>query len=158
MTTPIRHASEDDLEAVARIYNEGIEERRATFDTEPVSAADLRPWLSARVPLLVADDLGFARVSPYSDREAYAGVGEAMVYVARSARGAGLGPALVEALCAEARERGLHKLIGKIFPENEASVRLFKRHGFREVGLHIRHGMLEGEWRDVLLVERSLGD
>ena len=158
MTIPIRHATEDDLEAVARIYNEGIEERRATFDTEPVSAADLRPWLSERVPLLVADERGFARAGSYSDREAYAGIAEATVYVARSARGAGLGPVLVEALCAEARERGLHKLIGKIFPENEPSVRLFKSHGFREVGVHIRHGRLEGEWRDVLLVERSLGD
>ena len=154
--TAIRPAGEDDLDVVARIYNEGIEDRGATFETELQDPADLRPWLSARVPLLVAGDRGFARVSPYSDREAYAGIGEAMVYVARAARGSGLGPALLDALCAEAQARGLHKLIGKIFPENEASVRLFRAHGFREVGTHIRHGRLEGEWRDVLLVERSL--
>ena len=152
----IRPAGEADLEAVARIYNEGIEDRVATFETELQSAADLTRWLTARVPMLVAGDRGFARVSPYSDREAYAGIGEAMIYVARSARGTGLGRALLEALCDEAAARGLHKLIAKVFPENEASVRLMERCGFRRVGVHLRHGRLEGVWRDVLLLERSL--
>jgi L-amino acid N-acyltransferase YncA len=153
----VRPATEGDLEAVARIYNEGIEDRVATFDTEPVAGEQLAPWLSAKVPMLVADDRGFARAGPYSDREAYAGIGEAMVYVARSARGSGVGRALVEALCGEAEARGLHKLIAKVFPENEPSVRLMERCGFRRVGVHLRHGRLEGEWRDVLLLERSLG-
>ena len=152
----IRPASEGDLEAVARIYNEGIEDRVATFETEPQAAAELAPWLSGRVPMLVAGDLGFARAGGYSDRPAYAGIGEAMIYVARSARRTGVGAELLEALCAEAAERGLHKLIAKVFPENEPSVRLMERCGFRRVGVHLRHGRLEGEWRDVLLLERSL--
>ena len=152
----IRPASEGDLEAVARIYNEGIEDRVATFETEPQAAADLRPWLSGRVPMLVAGDRGFARAGAYSDRDAYAGIGEAMIYVAREERGTGVGAELLEALCAEAAERGLHKLIAKVFPENEPSVRLMERCGFRRVGVHLRHGRLEGEWRDVLLLERLL--
>lgn len=154
--TSIRPATEADLEVVARIYNEGIEDRVATFETEPQTPAGLAPWLSARVPMLVAGDRGFARAGAYSDRAAYAGVGEAMIYVARSARGSGLGQALLQALCAEAGARGLHKLIAKVFPENEPSVRLMERCGFRRVGLHLRHGRLDGEWRDVLLLERSL--
>ena len=154
--TQIRPASESDLEAVARIYKEGIEDRVATFETDPPTTADLAPWLSAPVPMLVAGDCGFARAGPYSDRAFYAGIGEAMVYVSRSARGSGLGRALLEALCAQAEEHGFHKLIAKVFPENEASVRLMERCGFRRVGVHLRHGRLEGDWRDVLLLERSL--
>ena len=152
----IRPAARADLETVARIYAEGIEDRVATFETEPPDAVDLAPWLEARVRMLVAPGRGFARAGPYSDRAAYAGIGEAMVYVARPARGAGVGHALLEALCAEAQARGLHKLIAKVFPENEPSVRLMERCGFRRVGTHLRHGRLDGEWRDVLLLERSL--
>ena len=153
----IRPATEADLESVARIYAEGIEDRVATFDTEPPAPDDLRPWLEGRIPMLVAGGRGFVRASPYSDREAYAGIAELMVYVARSVRGSGVGRALVEALCDEATAGGLHKLIAKVFPENEASVRLMERCGFRRVGVHLRHGRLDGRWRDVLLLERSLG-
>ena len=152
-----RPARAEDAPAIAEIYNQGIEDRIATFETEPPAAADLAPWLEARVRMLVVPDGGFARAGPYSDREAYAEIGEAMVYVARSARGTGVGRALLEALCAEAQAQGLHKLIAKVFPENEPSVRLMGRCGFRRVGVHLRHGRLDGEWRDVLLLERSLG-
>jgi L-amino acid N-acyltransferase YncA len=112
--------------------------------------------------LLVAERrgevLGFASVSPYSGQAFYAGVGNASVYVARSARGAGVGGVLVEALAEAAPPRGLHKLIGRIFASNEPSMALFRSHGFREVGVHHRHSRLDGEWRDVLMVERLLGE
>ena len=100
--------------------------------------------------------VGFAATSPYSDREAYAGIAECSVYVDPELRGRGLGTELLGALATEAERLGLHKLIGKLFASNEASMRLVARGGFRVVGTHERHGRLEGEWRDVILVERVL--
>jgi hypothetical protein len=80
------------------------------------------------------------------------------VYVTEQSRGGGIGTALASALAAEAERAGLYKLLGKLFPENEASRRLVARFGFREVGLHLRHGRLDGVWHDVLLVELLLGE
>jgi L-amino acid N-acyltransferase YncA len=158
----IRPAVALDAETVAAIYNEGIEERSSTFETEPRAASDVHAWLAAgeRLPLLVADEggrvLGWARILAYSDRAAYAGVGEVSVYVDGAARGQGLGRALLDALEETARELGYWKLVGKLFTDNAASAGLVKSRGWREVGLHLRHGRLDGEWRDVLLVERVL--
>jgi L-amino acid N-acyltransferase YncA len=160
----VRPAGPADAEAVARIYNEGIEERSSTFETAPRAAADVLGWLAAgeRLPLLVAEEggrvLGWARILAYSERAAYAGVGEVSVYVDRSARGRGIGRRLLEELEARAGELDYWKLTGKRFPANAASVALVRRCGWREVGLHVRHGRLDGEWRDVLVVERLLGD
>jgi L-amino acid N-acyltransferase YncA len=159
----IRAAAPPDAEAIAAIYNEGIEERAATFETRRRSAADMAARFgSTRHPFLVADRdgqvVGFAAVAPYSEREAYSGVGEFMVYVARPARGRGVGAGLLEGLVAEAERRGFHKLVSKAFPENSASRALLRRCGFREVGTHLRHARLDGRWRDVVVVERLLGD
>ncbi len=99
---------------------------------------------------------GWARIAEYSPRPAYAGVGEVSIYVDRDARGQGVGSALLAELSRQAAELGYWKLTGKLFPENEASVRLVRRNGWREVGLHLRHGNLEGQWRDVLVMERLL--
>jgi L-amino acid N-acyltransferase YncA len=101
--------------------------------------------------------LGFARVIEYSPRPCYAGVGELSIYIERSARGSGLGGTLLEALTEEAERRGYWKLVGLVFPENQASVALLKGAGWVEVGLYKRHGRLDGQWRDVLLLERLLG-
>ena len=95
-------------------------------------------------------------MSEYSSRDVYAGVAECSVYVDPGARGRGLGTALLNGLAEEAARRGFHKLIGKLFDTNEPSLRLMERAGFRVVGTHHRHGQLDGEWRDVILVERSL--
>jgi L-amino acid N-acyltransferase YncA len=102
------------------------------------------------------DVLGWARIAQYSTRLAYAGVGEVSVYVDRRARGRGTGSGLLGELTRAAEDLGYWKLTGKLFPENEASLRLVRRNGWREVGLHLRHGRLEGRWRDVLVVERLL--
>jgi L-amino acid N-acyltransferase YncA len=158
----LRGAMPEDAEAVAAIYNEGIEERQATFETRLRSAAELRERIgSERLPFLVAERAGrvegWASLAPYSQRQVYAGVAEVSVYVARAARGHGMGTRLLEALVAEAGGRGFHKLLGKLFETNSASVALVQRCGFRRVGIHRRHGRLEGEWRDVVLVERLLG-
>jgi L-amino acid N-acyltransferase YncA len=95
-------------------------------------------------------------IASYSARSCYAGIGECSVYVAASARGRGVGTALTEALAAAAEQRGFRKMIGKLFIDNLASVRLVERCGFKTVGVHLRHGQLEGAWRDVLVVERLL--
>jgi phosphinothricin acetyltransferase len=160
-TEGIRAASVGDVDAIAAIYNEGIEERVATFETRPRTSADVAAWLADELPFVVATDgdavVGFAKVSPYSDRCVYAGVGEHGVYVARSARGRGLGRALLEALCAESARAGLYKLTSRIFADNGASRAVHLAAGFDEVGVQRRHGRLDGEWKDCVLVERLLG-
>jgi L-amino acid N-acyltransferase YncA len=158
----IRVARTEDAAAVADIYNAGIRERTSTFETREREPAEIADAIAAgRHPFLVAelgDRLaGFAVTSQYSDRDCYAGVAECSVYVDAEARGKGVGSALVEGLAQEAARRGFHKLIGKLFDTNEPSLRLMERTGFRVVGTHHRHGQLDGEWRDVILVERSLG-
>ena len=101
--------------------------------------------------------IGFAKADPYEDRSHYYdGIGEATVYVERDARGGGAGRALLDALIEAGRGRGLHKLTAKVFASNEASIALFHACGFRTVGTHLRHGRLEEEWLDVVLLERSL--
>ena len=102
--------------------------------------------------------VGWASVGPYDDsHEYYSGVGEATLYVDRVARREGIGTALLEALADEAERHAYYKLIGKIFTSNEPSIALVKSCGWREVGVHRRHGRLDGEWRDVVVVERLLG-
>jgi L-amino acid N-acyltransferase YncA len=165
MDTPatVRRAKPHDCEAIARIYNEGIAERRSTFATEVRSAADIEEWLGSREhPVLVAERggvvVGWARISSYSPRACYAGVGEGSIYVRAPERGRGIGSALAVALSDEAERAGFHKVVGKLFANNEPSRRLVARNGFREVGIHLRHGQIDGEWRDVLVVELLLGE
>jgi L-amino acid N-acyltransferase YncA len=158
----IRPAGDPDTQAIADIYNEGIATRLATFETEPRSAADVQAWLVAgeRLPVLVAEEgdavLGWARILAYSARPVYAGVGEVSVYVAEHARGRGLGRALLEELQRNAAELGYWKLVGKLFTANAASAGMVRSCGWREVGMHHKHSRLDGEWHDVLLVERVL--
>ena len=157
----IRAARADDAAAIADIYNVGIRERTSTLETREREPAEIAARLgSDRHPFLVAEldgrVAGWAAASEYSGRDVYAGVAECSVYVDPVLRGRGVGAALLEALANECARRGLHKLIGKLFATNEPSIRLMERGGFRVVGTHVRHGLLDGEWRDVILVERSL--
>jgi L-amino acid N-acyltransferase YncA len=156
---PVRAAEPADCEAIASIYNEAIAEGRSTFETEPRSTADIESWLgsSLLVGTIGGVVAGWARLTPYSPRPCYAGIAEGSVYVRASQRGRGLGGALTSALTEEAERARLHKIVGKLFADNEASRRLVARHGFREVGVHLRHGQIDGDWRDVVLVERLVG-
>lgn len=160
----IRLAGADDAGAIARIYNEGIEDGLATFETEPRCAADIEGWIQGGFPLLVVENgpgevVAWASAPPYRPRRpAYAGVADFSVYVARQARGQGAGRAAVEALVAECESRGYWKLLSRIFPENEASLALCRALGFREVGVYRRHAKLRGEWRDTVIVELLIGD
>jgi L-amino acid N-acyltransferase YncA len=153
-----------DAPAIAAIYNQGIEDRTATFETEPRTAEVVERVLRARTdryPAVVVEDgsrfLGFAWTSEYRPRSAYAGVAEFAIYVARAARGQGVGRLALSALVAEAEERGFTKLVSRIFPDNMASRRLCAALGFREVGVYRRHGQLDGRWMDCVIVERLLG-
>jgi phosphinothricin acetyltransferase len=166
-TSPIRTrlATPADAPAIAAIYNEGIADRVATFETEPRTAAQLEAQLrdkGDRFPTVVAEREGrivaWASAGPYRSRPAYAGVAEHSVYVARTARGAGAGRAALEALCRAYAERGFWKLVSRIFPENVASLALHVRCEFRVVGVYRRHGKLEGAWRDCVIVERLLDE
>jgi L-amino acid N-acyltransferase YncA len=159
----IRTARADDAGAIAALYNAGIAERQATFETRPRAPAEIAAWFEAGLPFLVAENdagrvVGFSRVSPYSDRCVYEGVGEHGVYVDSGARGQGHGRRLLDALAAEAERRGLYKLTSRIFTSNAASRAVHRAAGFVEVGVQRRHGRLDGEWKDCVLVERLLGD
>lgn len=158
----LRAARASDAGAIARIHAQGIEDRVATFETSPPGAGAVTALIEGGALLVVAESegevLAFAKVGPYSDPAAYyAGVGEATLYVAREARGGGTGRALLDALAREAEARGYWKLVGKIFDTNQVSLALVRSLGWREVGVHLRHGRLDGEWKDVVVVERTLG-
>jgi L-amino acid N-acyltransferase YncA len=155
-----RAATAADAAAIARIYNEGIEERIATFETRPRTAADVEKWFDGVHPIVVIDDGGeviaFASTSTYRPRECYAGIAEFSVYALRSARGRGAGKAAMVALIDAARKAGFWKLVSRVFVENSASRGVLKSVGFREVGTYERHAKLDGVWRDVVIVERLL--
>ena len=158
-----RAAAPADAVAIARIYNEGIEDRLATFETEARGADDVRGWLAQGFPLVVAETqegevAAWASAPPYRpSRKAYAGIAEFSIYVARAYRGLGAGKIALAALIELSEERGLWKLLSRVFPENEASLALCRSLGFREVGVYRRHGQLDGAWRDVVIVELLLG-
>jgi L-amino acid N-acyltransferase YncA len=146
-----------DWESVRAIYEEGIATGNATFETQ-VPGWD--EWDSGhlRACRLVArregEVIGWAALSAVSSRCVYAGVAEVSVYIAASARGKGVGKALLRALVKASEDEGIWTLQAGIFPENQASIALHKIQGFREVGRRERLGQIDGVWRDVVLVER----
>ena len=156
-----RMAQIGDAAAIAAIYNEGIADRIATFETELRSAEQIAIWFDKRHPLVVVEGdggvLAFASSSPYRDRACYAGIAGFSVYVARRHRGTGAGRVALAALIDAATQAGFWKLVSRIFPENTASLVLMARMGFRQVGVYQRHGRLDGQWRDCIIVERLLG-
>jgi L-amino acid N-acyltransferase YncA len=155
-----RQASRDDAEAIAHIYNQGIEDRIATFETRPREAADVEAWFDSAHPIVVVEQDGqiiaFASTSTYRPRECYAGIAEFSVYVAREARGCGAGRLAMQTLIEEAERSGFSKLVSRVFTENVASLKLLRHLGFREVGVYEKHAQLDGIWRDVVIVERLL--
>jgi phosphinothricin acetyltransferase len=164
-TLKTRLAGPGDAAAIAAIYNEGIADRIATFETEPRTPAQIGAQLAdkgERFPTVVAEREGrvvaWASAGAYRSRPAYAGVAEHSVYVARAARGTGAGRAALEALCRAYAERGFWKIVSRIFPENTASLALHERCGFRVVGVYRRHGKLDGQWRDCVIVEKLLDE
>lgn len=162
--TTIRRARLSDAGEIAAIYNEGIDDRIATFETENRDAEDRARWLrehGREHPVIVAEDpdgklAGWASVSAISERRCYSGVGEYSVYVRRDRRGAGVGKLLLGSLLKAASDAGYWKLIGRMFSFNEGSIRLSELMEFRRVGVLEKHGKLDGKWLDVVEVEKLI--
>jgi L-amino acid N-acyltransferase YncA len=163
MTIVISAMQAADWPHVSRIYQEGIDTGNSTFALHP--PANWEEWSQGKINAcsLVAhvDEavVGWAAVSPASGRCVYAGVARVSVYVGASARGRGVGSALLQALIRTTEAFGLWTLEAGIFPENAASLHLHKKHGFRQVGIQERlgkmlYGEYAGQWRDVVLLER----
>lgn len=159
----IRRAGPEDAAAIARIYNEGIVDRIATLETETRTEEERRQWLAAkgeRHPVFVAESDGavvaWGSLNPFNARRCYDPVADFSVYVARERRGTGLGRAMLQHLLDAARTLGFHKLVLATFPFNTAGVGLYKRLGFRRVGIYREQGQLDGRWVDILIMEKLL--
>jgi L-amino acid N-acyltransferase YncA len=157
LVAEIRALERADWPDVERIYAEGIATGNATFET---ALPTWEEFNRDRLPghRLVATEngevVGWAALMPTSSRACYSGVVEHSVYVAESARGRGIGKALMQALIASADAAGLWTIQTSVFPENEASVALHEAVGFRVVGRRERIARLDGAWRDTILLER----
>jgi phosphinothricin acetyltransferase len=160
----IRDAKPDDATAVARIYNQGIEDRVATLETQLRTPEERAEWMAARGhrhPVLVAvagssGVVGWASLNSFNPRPAYDNVVDLSVYVAREQRGRGIGDSLLGALEQRARRIGYHKMVLAAFPTNAPGMRLYERHGFQTVGIYHEQGMLDGRWVDVIVMEKIL--
>lgn len=153
----IDHLSASDWAPVSSIYLEGIRSGHSTFETD---IPTWEQWNAGHLPIarfvMREGDaiLGWAALSPTSQRHVYRGVAETTVYVAENQRGKGIGRALLEALIAESEANGIWTLQASIFPENTASLELHRRCGFRELGRRERIAQHHGVWRDTILLER----
>jgi L-amino acid N-acyltransferase YncA len=160
-----RSATPADAGSITEIYNQGIEDRIGTFETEPRTVGQVLAWFEAtgllgHYPIVVTEDEGrivaFAATSAYHSRACYRGIAEFSVYVARDYRGRGVGRAALTSLIEAAAKAGFWKLLSRVFTENAASRRACAAVGFREVGTNLKHAKLDGVWRDVVVVERLI--
>ena len=164
MATPsIRAAVPDDAEAICVIYNQGIEDRLATLETELRTPEERLSWLAARGPrhpvlVAIADGavVGWGSLNRFNPRPAYDHVVDFSVYVDRAWRGRGVGRHLLAALVEAARGLGYHKMVLSAFPFNAAGMALYERMGFSTVGVYREQGMLDGKWVDTVVMERLL--
>lgn len=160
-----RPATLSDADAIAAIYNQGVEDRIATFETRLRTPAEICAWFSADKPddfhpiTVVECDgrvIAFAATFAYRQRACYRGIAEVSVYVDRQFRRQGAGRLALSELITSAEAAGFWKLLSRIFPENHASRALIASLGFREVGTYEKHGCLDGVWKDVIIVERLI--
>jgi len=160
----VRPATADDAEAICRIYNQGIEDRVATLETELRAPEERRQWLAARGPrhpVIVAETergeiLGWGSLNVYNAREAYRFVADFSIYVERGARGQGVGRVMLTRLIELGREHGYHKLVLSAFPTNASGMALYTTLGFRTVGIYKEQGRLDDRWVDTIIMEKLL--
>ena len=158
----VRLAQPSDTHDICDIYNQGIESGKATFDTTPRNLTDIEPWFDRLddYPVLVAVQdnrvIGFARLFEYRPRACYRQNTELSIYLSNSAQGQGVGSALATNLINLADTLGYTKMLSRIFTFNHASLALCKKFGFREVGVYRRHGQINDQWMDVVIVEKLL--
>jgi phosphinothricin acetyltransferase len=152
-----------DAKALCAIYNQGIEDRIATLETELRTASERRRWLAARGlrhPVVVAaiSDrvVGWGSLNEFNPRQAYRYVADLSVYVERGWRGKGVGRQILRRLAVLAKELGYHKMVLAAFPFNRAGLVLYARLGFTRVGTYHEQGRLDGRWVDVLVMEKLL--
>jgi len=160
---PVRPATAADADAICRIYNQGIEDRVATLETELRTQAERRQWLanrSPRHPVVVAETngeiVGWGSLNVFNPREAYRFVADFSVYVERTWRGRGVGRVLLEQLIELARAHGFHKMVLSAFPFNADGMALYEKLGFRTVGVYREQGLLDGKWVDTVVMEKLL--
>lgn len=160
----IREATRADAAAIAHIYNQGIEDRSATLETQLRTPEERAEWIAARGPrhpVIVAAEksgaiIGWSSLNAFNPRAAYDHVVDISIYVEREQRGRGIGDALLSALEERARELGYHKMVLAAFPTNAPGMRLYERHSFQTVGIYHEQGMLDGRWVDVIAMEKLL--
>jgi len=159
----IRPARVEDAKEIARIYNQGVQDRAATFENSYVTPEERYLWIISRpdqYPVLVAEVkhtmMGWASLTPYSPRACYKGIAELSIYIERSLRGHGVAQELMKAMQNAASERGFYKLMGRLMADNEPARKLCQLMGWKEVGVHEKHGKLGNEWHDLLLVEHMI--
>jgi len=168
----VRLATSDDADVICRIYNQGIEDRVATLETEPRTPDERRAWMASRSPrhpVTVATPeragearepassiAGWASFNVFNAREAYRFVADISVYVDRGWRGKGVGNVMLARLVELGREHGFHKLVLSAFPTNTGGMALYGKHGFRTVGIYKEQGQLDGAWVDTIIMEKLL--
>jgi L-amino acid N-acyltransferase YncA len=159
----VRFASLDDAPAICTIYNQGIEDRLATLETELRDSDERRRWLGSRGPrhpVVVAESgtqvIAWASLNSFNPRQCYDHVADISVYVERSWRGKGVGRMLLARLLELGRSVGFHKLVLACFPTNKPGGALYERMGFVPVGVYREQGLLDGQWVDVLIMEHLL--
>lgn len=156
----VRPAEERDANDIARIYMQATQDHLATFEHFLVTPEERNRWVtehSGKFPLLVAElsrrVLGWSSLSRYQVRPHIEGIAELLIYIDRDYRRHGVGRELMRAIQASARAAGHHKLIGRFVLHNDASRTLCRMAGWREVGVHQKHTLLDGRWHDVVVVE-----
>src|SRR5258708_11493742 len=156
----VRAASSNDAAAIAYIYNQGIEDRVATFETRLRSAEEVQSWFDGVHPIIVVENeqgiIAFGSTSAYSDRECYSGIAECSVYVRRDMRGCGAGRLALQALIQAATNTGFWKLVSRVFVENKPSRALIGSLGFGEGGIYQKHDKVAGTVRDGINLLRVL--
>ena len=163
MSVEVRIAGSGDAGAVSAIHDEAVLAGGATFRTEPRTLEEVEEMIRDVNPFLVAEAdgvvVGWAGAAPYEESNPYYdGLSEVAVYVASNAWARGVGSTLLDALAEASVEAGRFKLVAKVFTTNEGSLRLFRRCGYTVVGTHVRHGSVRGEWKDVVVLEKLLGE
>jgi len=159
----LRAAVEADAAAICEIYNQGIDDRLATLETERRTPEERRQWLKARGPrhpVIVAENdgrvLAWGSLNPFNPRDAYRHIADFSIYVERAERGRGVGRVVLARLIELAREHDFHKLVLSAFPFNAAGMALYEKLGFRTVGIYEEQGMLDGRWVDTIVMEKLL--
>ncbi|MNO54372.1 putative phosphinothricin acetyltransferase YwnH [compost metagenome] len=162
-TLTVRQAALDDLKNILQIYNQGIEDRIATLETEEKNLDYMDKWFQdhqSRYSILVAEKegevIGWASLNPYSHRSAYNGVADLSVYIDRRFRGQGVGNSLLEFLEKLALEKGFYKIVLFTFPFNYGGQGLYQKRGYRQVGVFEKQGVMDGAFIDVMIMEKLL--